>query len=163
LGPPRERQGWLVDPDGRQRRHPLARTEGVVRSPGDRSGNPVQRLHVLQRPESDQRLQTGIVAAVHPVPRHVAPFVLTSQGSEPTMPNNIFDRSIAGARKASIALAAAGALYGMAACSNTLDVELPGRIPSALLGDPTTAPTLSASVVADFECAFSNYVATTST
>jgi hypothetical protein len=42
-------------------------------------------------------------------------------------------------------------------------VELPGRIPSELLEDPTTAPTLAASVAADFECAFSNYVNTTST
>jgi starch-binding outer membrane protein, SusD/RagB family len=44
------------------------------------------------------------------------------------------------------------------ACSDILNVELPGRIPSELLGDPITAPTLAASVVADFECAFSNYV-----
>jgi hypothetical protein len=42
-------------------------------------------------------------------------------------------------------------------------VELPGRIPSGLLDDPATAPTLAASVVADFECAFSNYVTSTST
>jgi len=48
-------------------------------------------------------------------------------------------------------------------CSDVLDVELPGRIPSELLDDPTTAPTLAASVTADFECAFSNYVNTTST
>lgn len=48
-------------------------------------------------------------------------------------------------------------------CSDILEVELPGRIPSELLGDPTTAPTLAASVVADFECAFSNYVNSTST
>lgn len=48
-------------------------------------------------------------------------------------------------------------------CSDVLEVELPGRIPSELLGDPTTAPTLAASVVADFECAFSNYVNSTST
>lgn len=47
-------------------------------------------------------------------------------------------------------------------CHDPLQVELPGRIPTGLLNDPTTAPTLAASVVADFECAFSNYVATTS-
>jgi hypothetical protein len=46
-------------------------------------------------------------------------------------------------------------------CSDVLKVELPGRIPTDLLGDPITAPTLAASVVADFECAFSNYVAST--
>ncbi len=50
-----------------------------------------------------------------------------------------------------------------AGCSDILTVELPGRIPSKLLNDPTTAPTLAASVVADFECAFSNYVNSTST
>jgi hypothetical protein len=49
------------------------------------------------------------------------------------------------------------------ACSDILDVELPGRIPSELLDDPTTAPTLAASVVADFECAYSNYVSSTAT
>jgi starch-binding outer membrane protein, SusD/RagB family len=46
-------------------------------------------------------------------------------------------------------------------CSDILKVELPGRIPSELLDDPATAPTLAASVVADFECAFSNYVNST--
>jgi hypothetical protein len=50
----------------------------------------------------------------------------------------------------------------MVSCSGVLDVQLPGRIPSELLGDPLTASTLAASAVADFECAFSNYVATTS-
>ena len=54
-------------------------------------------------------------------------------------------------------------IAGAAGCSNILDVELPGRIPSKLLNDPTTAPTLAASVAADFECAFSNYVNSTST
>ncbi len=49
------------------------------------------------------------------------------------------------------------------ACRDALQVELPGRIPSKLLNDPITAPTLAASVVADFECAFSNYVNTTTT
>jgi len=43
-------------------------------------------------------------------------------------------------------------------CSDILKVELPGRIPSDLLNDAKTAPTLAASVVSDFECAFSNYV-----
>ena len=75
---------------------------------------------------------------------------------------NFFDGSIAGLRRALSAAALAG-LVGVAGCSDILSVELPGRIPSELLGDPLTAPTLAASVVADFECAFSNYVATTST
>ena len=74
---------------------------------------------------------------------------------------NIFDRSIG---RAQTFLVAAGLLVlPGSGCSDALDVELPGRIPSELLGDPTTAPTLTASVVADFECAFSNYVNTTAT
>jgi hypothetical protein len=48
------------------------------------------------------------------------------------------------------------------ACSDVLKVELPGRIPTDLLDDPSTATTLASSVVADFECAFSNYIASTS-
>jgi hypothetical protein len=76
---------------------------------------------------------------------------------------NIFDRSVAGVRRALFLPSALALLAGAAGCSNILDVELPGRIPSELLNDPKTAPTLSASVVADFECAFSNYVTSTST
>jgi starch-binding outer membrane protein, SusD/RagB family len=76
---------------------------------------------------------------------------------------NIFDRSIARVRAAWTLPAALVSLLGATGCSNILDVELPGRIPSELLDDPATAPTLAASVVADFECAFSNYVNTTST
>ncbi len=75
----------------------------------------------------------------------------------------IFDRSVAGARRAASLPAVLLLLLGAAGCSNILDVELPGRIPSKLLNDPTTAPTLAASVAADFECAFSNYVNSTST
>jgi hypothetical protein len=73
---------------------------------------------------------------------------------------NIFDRS-GGRTPAVLALAVLLLVPGLA-CSNVLDVELPGRIPTALLDDPTTAPTLAASVTADFECAFSNYVVVTS-
>ena len=72
---------------------------------------------------------------------------------------HIFDRS---AGRTWLIVAALLALPG-SGCSDALDVELPGRIPSELLEDPTTAPTLAASVAADFECAFSNYVNTTST
>lgn len=74
---------------------------------------------------------------------------------------NIFDRSVAGTQRALFAATGLSALLSLG-CSDILDVELPGRIPSELLGDPTTAPTLAASVVADFECAFSNYVTSTS-
>jgi starch-binding outer membrane protein, SusD/RagB family len=76
---------------------------------------------------------------------------------------NIFDRFVAGMPRTLLALAALTALLGGVGCSDILDVELPGRIPSRLLDDPTTAPTLAASVEADFECAFSNYVSTTAT
>lgn len=62
-----------------------------------------------------------------------------------------------------IAPAVLATLLMSVACSDILEVELPGRIPSELLNDPTTAPTLAASVTADFECAFSNYVNSTAT
>ena len=75
---------------------------------------------------------------------------------------HIFDRSVAGTRKALCVATGLTALLSLG-CSDVLEVELPGRIPSELLGDPTTASTLAASVVADFECAFSNYVNSTST
>ena len=74
---------------------------------------------------------------------------------------NIFDRSNA-TTPASWLIASVLATFFAAGCSDVLKVELPGRIPTDLLGDPITAPTLAASVVADFECAFSNYVASTS-
>jgi hypothetical protein len=76
---------------------------------------------------------------------------------------NIFDRAVARTGSRTIALAAATTLLGAVGCSDILEVELPGRIPSELLGDPSTASTLAASVVSDFECAYSNYVASTST
>lgn len=74
---------------------------------------------------------------------------------------HIFDRS-AGRTWGALVVATLLVIPG-SGCSDALDVELPGRIPSELLDDPTTAPTLAASVAADFECAFSNYVNTTAT
>lgn len=44
-------------------------------------------------------------------------------------------------------------------CRDILSVHVPGRVPADALNDPTLAPTLAASVVADVECAWSNYVA----
>src|SRR5438045_7801050 len=73
---------------------------------------------------------------------------------------NIFDR-LNVTTPASLLIAVLATFFA-AGCSDILKVELPGRIPTDLLGDPITAPTLAASVVADFECAFSNYVASTS-
>jgi hypothetical protein len=75
---------------------------------------------------------------------------------------NIFDRSKTTACASLLIGSVLTTLLLAAGCSDVLKVELPGRIPTDLLGDPTTAPTLAASVTADFECAFSNYVATTS-
>ncbi|HET9512648.1 MAG TPA: RagB/SusD family nutrient uptake outer membrane protein [Gemmatimonadales bacterium] len=43
------------------------------------------------------------------------------------------------------------------ACSDVLDVEYPGRIPTEQLNDPTLAAVLAGSVLGDFECAYSNY------
>ena len=74
---------------------------------------------------------------------------------------NIIDRSVGRARTVLI-LAVLLVIPGTA-CHDALDVELPGRIPTNLLDDPAAAPTLAASVTADFECAFANYVAATST
>ena len=74
----------------------------------------------------------------------------------------LFDRSSAMTR-ASLRIASVLSTVLLAVgCSDVLKVELPGRIPTDLLGDPITAPTLAASVTADFECAFSNYIASTS-
>ena len=52
----------------------------------------------------------------------------------------------------------AGSVSG---CSSLLDVELPGRIPVDVLGDPGIAGTLVASAISDFECAFDSYVTAT--
>ena len=75
---------------------------------------------------------------------------------------NIFDRSIA-LQRALLIPATVTILLVTGACHNILSVDLPGRIPTDLLNDPLTAPTLAASVTADFECAFSEYVLATTT
>lgn len=75
---------------------------------------------------------------------------------------NIFDRSTVAMRASLVIGAVLSTLVLGVGCSDVLQVELPGRIPTDLLGDPITAPTLAASVSADFECAFSNYVASSS-
>src|SRR5688500_10097764 len=48
---------------------------------------------------------------------------------------------------------------GAGACNDILDVHVPGRVQEEALNDPTLAPTLVASVISDFECAWNNYVA----
>jgi len=75
---------------------------------------------------------------------------------------NISDRFTATTRASLLIASMLASLMMATGCSDVLKVELPGRIPTDLLGDPITAPTLAASVTADFECAFSNYVASTS-
>jgi starch-binding outer membrane protein, SusD/RagB family len=46
----------------------------------------------------------------------------------------------------------------LAGCSNLLDVQFPGRIPSEQISDPNLAAVLVRSVIGDFECAYSNYM-----
>lgn len=76
---------------------------------------------------------------------------------------NSFGRSGARSNRALIIPAVLLVMLAAAGCKDILKVDLPGRIPTKLLDDPTTAPTLAGSVTADFECAFSNYVTSTST
>ncbi len=75
----------------------------------------------------------------------------------------ILDRTTAHRSRAFLVVGAVALALAATACNDILKVELPGRIPVGLLNDPTAAPTLAASVVADFECAFSTYVNSTST
>ena len=55
------------------------------------------------------------------------------------------------------ALSVMTAALALAACSNILDVQFPGRIPADQLNDPTLAAVLTRSVVSDLECAYNNY------
>ena len=54
---------------------------------------------------------------------------------------------------------ALGLSFTTSACSDILDVHVPGRVQEEALNDPALAATMVASVVADFECAWNNYVA----
>ena len=54
-------------------------------------------------------------------------------------------------------LIACSAFTLASACSEPLEVEYPGRIPTGTLDDPSLAPTLVIGVLGDFECAYSNY------
>ena len=47
------------------------------------------------------------------------------------------------------------------ACDSLLEVELPTRVPAESLDDPAMAQVLISSAVADFECAFANYIVAT--
>ncbi len=50
---------------------------------------------------------------------------------------------------------------GLVGCNNLLDVRLPGNVTEEALNDPSLAPVLVQSVIADFECAWASYVAGT--
>lgn len=56
------------------------------------------------------------------------------------------------------------AVLPFAACNldSVLDVSVPGRVREDALADPTLAPTMVASVIADLECAWNNYSAAAS-
>jgi hypothetical protein len=54
---------------------------------------------------------------------------------------------------------AVAASLATSACSDILDVHVPGRVQQEALDDPALAPTMVASVISDFECAWNNYVA----
>ena len=47
---------------------------------------------------------------------------------------------------------------GLTGCKGLLDVDLPGSVVEDALNDPALASTLAESVIADFECAWNNYV-----
>lgn len=50
---------------------------------------------------------------------------------------------------------------GVTACENMLEVRIPGQVAGSTLQNPAMAPTLVNSAIADFECAFVNYVGAT--
>ena len=50
------------------------------------------------------------------------------------------------------------ASIGLGACSNLLDVQFPGQIPTEQISGPELAPVLVRSVTGDFECGYSNYM-----
>jgi hypothetical protein len=58
------------------------------------------------------------------------------------------------------ALLASWLVIGNAACDSLLDVDIPGRVEESALNDPALAPTLVNSALGQFECAYTNYVAT---
>ena len=65
-------------------------------------------------------------------------------------------------RTARVSVATGFAALLLGGCSNLLEVEFPGLIPSEQLNDPSLAPVLVTSVIGDFECAYNNYNATSS-
>ncbi len=62
------------------------------------------------------------------------------------------------ARRSVGALVALASALALGACSNLLEVQYQGRIPSDQINDPTLALVLARSVIGDFECGYSNYM-----
>src|SRR5690606_6130787 len=73
---------------------------------------------------------------------------------------NILNRGALPARMINAVIVATLGL-SLAGCDGLLDVRLPGNVIESALDDPALAPTLAESVVADFECAWNNYVVAT--
>lgn len=73
---------------------------------------------------------------------------------------NILNRGALPARMINAVIVATLGL-NLAGCDGLLDVRLPGNVIESALDDPALAPTLAESVVADFECAWNNYVVAT--
>lgn len=51
---------------------------------------------------------------------------------------------------------------GLMACDGILDADLPGVVDASVLDDPQLAPLMVNSVIADFECAYTNYTGASS-
>ena len=60
-------------------------------------------------------------------------------------------------RRAALGFSPLAALVTLAACSNLLEVQYPGRIPVEQLNNPALAGVLADGVVGDLECAYNNY------
>lgn len=60
-------------------------------------------------------------------------------------------------RRAGAGMLVFAAALLVAGCDQLLQVEVPGDVDAGSLDDPRMAPILVAGVIADFECAFSNY------
>jgi hypothetical protein len=61
-------------------------------------------------------------------------------------------------RRAASSVSALLTALALGACSNLLEVQYPGRIPSGQIGDPGLAAVLVRGAVGDLECAYSNYM-----
>lgn len=64
-----------------------------------------------------------------------------------------------GSRWPALAVGALAAAVALAGCDSLLDVEAPTKVPEETLANPQNAPLLVSSAVADFDCAFGEYIA----